>query len=382
MLMEIIKTILVEVISGILHVFYLFPINRKKVLFFPENGHYYCNLKAIDQYFKMNDEKIQIIWCSKDKKDQSYPVGVNVCLFPSISFFYHYFTASVIVFNSVLPSWVYKRRGQIFINTWHGGGAYKKTDAVFINAPKWHKYRLYRNFGKIDYVISACKKFTNAFRADTGIEAEFLPIGMPRNDIFFSGKRSEDAKTLVKDYYHVSKGTRIVMYAPTFRNKAIKFDLNVNDLLQALKKRFHGKFILFVRSHPHVAKDIFDGTTSRSDIVDVSNYWDMQELLCAADVLITDYSSSIWDFSLTGKPCFIYANDLETYKNERDFHTPIIDWPFPLATNNEKLLENIDDFDEQYYAKKIKYHQRDLGSYENGHATELVCQLIMNYLRK
>ncbi len=182
--------------------------------------------------------------------------------------------------------------------------------------------------------------------------------------------------------YNISKDRGIVLYAPTFRDNGMKLDLDVAELLASLEKRFHKKFILFVRSHPHVAKDIFAGAPQSDMAVDVSGYADMQELLAAADVLITDYSSSIWDFSFTGRPCFIYANDLASYKKERNFYTPIEEWPFPLAENNGELQRNISDFDEADYRGKVKAHQEALGSYETGHAAEALCELIEKLCKK
>lgn len=102
----------------------------------------------------------------------------------------------------------------------------------------------------------------------------------------------------------------------------------------------------------------------------------MQELLCAADILITDYSSSIWDFSFTYRPCFLYAPDLAKYEAESGFFVPIEDWPFPLAETNEELIENIKNFDSKKYIEDVKKHHRDLGSYETGHATERFCKLL------
>jgi CDP-glycerol glycerophosphotransferase len=113
-------------------------------------------------------------------------------------------------------------------------------------------------------------------------------------------------------------------------------------------------------------------------VIDVSDYPDMQDLLCAVDVLITDYSSSIWDFSFTHKPCFLYAPDLEEYKSNRDFYTPIEEWPFPLAKTNQELIENIKNFDSKEYIGKVNKHHKELGSYETGHATEHFCKLLFS----
>ena len=137
-----------------------------------------------------------------------------------------------------------------------------------------------------------------------------------------------------------------------------------------------------MRSHPHLAKDIFAKANRHNRVIDVSSYVDMQELLAASDVLITDYSSSMWDFSFTGRPCFIYANDLSSYKMERNFHTPIDEWPFPLAERNEELKSNILNFDQHDYECKVRQHHEELGSYENGNASFELCNIIMRLINK
>lgn len=116
------------------------------------------------------------------------------------------------------------------------------------------------------------------------------------------------------------------------------------------------------------------------EIVDVSSYEDMQELIYASDVVISDYSSCIWDVSLTGKPCFIYATDLKKYKKDRDFYTPISEWPFPVAENMEELINNINIFDENTYRLDIVNHHKKLGSFENGKACEQIAQYMLKLL--
>jgi CDP-glycerol glycerophosphotransferase len=102
----------------------------------------------------------------------------------------------------------------------------------------------------------------------------------------------------------------------------------------------------------------------------------MQELLCAADVLITDYSSCMWDFSLTFRPCFIFAPDIKKYRDNRGFYTPIEEWPFPVAETNEQLAYNILNFNEEKYRNDVKQHHVNLGSFEKGTATKQFCQIL------
>jgi CDP-glycerol glycerophosphotransferase len=107
----------------------------------------------------------------------------------------------------------------------------------------------------------------------------------------------------------------------------------------------------------------------------------MQELLLIADVLITDYSSCSWDFSLTSKPCFIFAPDLDYYLTNRGIYTPIDTWPYPLARTNEELVNNIINFEKREYDVKVKKHYEDLGSYEQGSATSKMTGILQEIFK-
>ena len=102
----------------------------------------------------------------------------------------------------------------------------------------------------------------------------------------------------------------------------------------------------------------------------------MQELLLAADVLVTDYSSSVWDYSFTFRPCFLYATDLDSYGTERSFFVDIHEWPFPLTTDNGELEQAIRSFEETAYRKAVTDHHSMMGSFETGNATKTVCEFI------
>lgn len=377
------RCILAKIIWLLLHVSEIFPTINNKLLFIPKNGEYYCNLKYIDMYMREHSSPIQVIWGEKKGIHLSYPKKVKRCTFLSLSFWFHLFTAKSVVFNDSIPCYFYKKRDQYYINTWHGGGAYKGVAAVFRDEPDLYKRRRVQwAIKNYDFWVSSCEKFSEAIKQDTDIvqinpEIRFLGFGMPRNDIFFRKDQIQKAKDRVLKRYNILEDYGIVLYAPTFRKDFFYNDLDIVKLKEALQKRLKKPFILLLRSHPHIADDIFEKLENRKGVIDVSKYPDMQELLCAADVLITDYSSSMWDFSFTGKPCFIYANDIVSYKADRDFHTPIEEWPFPVASNNEELQENICNFDEKKYAQDIDLHHRNLGSYEDGHAAERVSNFII-----
>ena len=111
-------------------------------------------------------------------------------------------------------------------------------------------------------------------------------------------------------------------------------------------------------------------------MLDLSDYPDMQELLQTADAMLNDFSSSMWDFMLTGRPSFLFAVDLEHYVETTQVYTPVKDWPFPRSTNNDDLEKTILEFDEAAYAAACRRHYEELGGCETGKATELICKRI------
>ena len=156
------------------------------------------------------------------------------------------------------------------------------------------------------------------------------------------------------------------------------FDLDYINLLNKYEKLTSQKYVLLVRKHPETE---FIKNIDNKKIIDVSRYPDMQELLVCADVLISDYSSCMFDFMLSRKPCFIYATDIEEYNNERGFYYPLETTPFPIATNNEELINNIKNFDYEKYKIKVEEFLKEKGCIEDGHASERVVELIKKIMK-
>lgn len=372
--MEFIKTLICIVVKALMWSMSFIPIKNNRLLFCPMNGNYYCNLKYITDYLAQTcDGQYELIWVAGRNSQTQFPSYVKLCTKFSPSFFYYALTAKVVIYNCGIGAYLRKREGQYFIETWHGGGAYKRVQKRYT----WiQRLRFRQNLARYDYVISSSAAFSRVFQLDLQIpHAEYLPYGMPRNDIFFDPARMTDAAARVRERYGVG-AARVVMYAPTFRDDGMANTLDFAGLLRWLAARYGAEFVLFVRCHPHVASDIFVKYHGMASIIDVSEYPDMQELLCATDVLLTDYSSSMWDFSLTYRPCFIYATDIDSYRHERDFHTAPSSWPFPLATDNAELERNITEFNYEEYVRAVERHHADLGSYEDGHAAERVAELL------
>ena len=116
-------------------------------------------------------------------------------------------------------------------------------------------------------------------------------------------------------------------------------------------------------------------------VIDTSFYPDIQELLVASDGAITDYSSCIFDFMLSKKPAFVFATDIKDYNTDRGFYYPLKSTPFPVATNNKELEQNILNFDNEKYQKEVALFLKDKGCIEDGHASERIVDLIEKIMK-
>ena len=157
-----------------------------------------------------------------------------------------------------------------------------------------------------------------------------------------------------------------------------------NLLIDNLKKCFGGDWVVILRLHPHLA-NIKNQSLLHSDnrnVVNANQYPDIQELLVATDIGITDYSSWIFDFMLSRKPAFIYAEDIEKYNTDRGFYYQLETTPFPIATNNFELVENIKNFDYKQYEIKVDEFLQEKGCMEDGLASKRVVDLIENIERE
>ena len=289
-------------------------------------------------------------------------------------------TSKILINNHTFNAYFPYRKKQVLIQTWHGGGAYKKVNLTWKsekNVINTKKTFIYAGF-VTTYYLSSCEYFSNLTSIDTFVDyKKFLPIGMPRNDIFFDASNIHLANTKVRQKYNISDKSLVVLYAPTYRGYWSTGCLNTVPDLYKIKKAFGEKYnknvkILF-RGHSCI-KNINNEMLDFDE--NVSSYPDMQELLCASDVMITDYSSSMWDYSFLYRPCFLFTPDLQEYIDDRGFYTDPYSWGFPICQTNEELVDSIKKFDENIYVTAIKKHHDNLGSFEKGTATVKIVNCI------
>lgn len=366
-----------------LKLFWFIPI-RENFIFLSsyEGKQFSCSPKTIYEYLKKY-RKFTFIYEYNDNLIPNDLISNNVICVKhnTLKYIYYIMISKYIITNSGISCCFPLRKKQCNINTWHGGGAYKKVGFEVsdkVNGGDLMRVELASK--QTTFFISSSKKFSEIMSSSIRLPInKFLNIGMPRNDVFFDKKLCKNIRNKVREMYEIDENDTIVLYAPTYRGdcgsdmiKEIPFD--VKKLALAVKKRFKKDVHIFIRMHYFNENKL----GKNNNVVDVSNYSDMQELLIASDILITDYSSSIWDYSFTKKPCFLYVYDKNEYLKDRGVYTPIETWPGVVCETENKLYFNIQNFNKSQYEDHIKKHHELLQSYEIGNATKNLCDNILN----
>lgn len=357
-------------INTLMRLFQILPKKKAVICTSFDGKQYSCNPRAISEKLHEIDESIEIYWVFKDLEIDC-PTYVKKLEKGSIKTIFEYARALVWIDNCNKQEYYYKSQRQLYIQTWHGDCGFKQlTDEQHIC--------------KFDVGVSSClfgekMVYKKAFHFD----GEFYKYGSPRNDVLVC-KNADQIKE-IKRKLNISKGKKILIYAPTFRDSRvgkkehISLPFNENNVLNWLKEITNQDWILLYRGH-HVTKDIME-FKDKIRTIDVSEYPDMADLLQISDMLITDYSSCCCDFIIGNKPAILYHWDQGKYA-EIDRATVYSDCqlPFEIAYDEEELRTSIKKMlncDVKEYCEKIKHF---FGSYESGHASEKIGEKIVSWV--
>lgn len=360
------------------------PLKGNRIMLHAENRKgFTCNPKyVLQKLIETMDDACEIIWVSPDPKscELGNTYGVRVVKEDSKEHKELYLGTKVYITNDSFPEWAEHKPGQIWINLWHGALSYKHIGLEYLVTRSRYSEELFNIANRQpDYYISACHAFTADTAASFGFdEAIFREYGLPRNDIFFG--EHEDLKKAVRAKLGIDEGKKVALYAPTFRLgwKSSTYGLDFAKLKKSLAQRFGGEWEVLFRNHSFVT-----GPSRFSATIDVTSYEDMNELMLVADVLLSDYSSCMYDFSLQRKPCFVYAPDADTFINsDRGLAIPMDEWPYPIARSNDELAKAITSFDETSYKQRLEEHFDSVGAADDGHASERVVELIRSAMQQ
>ena len=296
----------------------------------------------------------------------------------SLRYFYELCTAKVIITNYRTTEWFMKRKEQYYIQTWHSSLRLKHIEKdAEAHLPEHYVQMAKRDSLKCDLLLSGCQFSTDIFRRAFWYEGEIFEHGTPRNDLFFQDRAALRHEILTR--LNIPDGYRIALYAPTFR-KGHPLDiyrLDYEKIRASLTERFGGQWAFLVKLHPHLRSEA--ATLGFGEHVrNVSDYDDTQQLLSISHVLLSDYSSLMFDFAFTRLPCFLYVPDLETYlQNERSLYFDLSELPFVSARHEDDLLHKIQQFRDEDYQRALDQFFQRIGSFEQGQA----CQQLLDRIR-
>lgn len=381
---------------------------KKRILFTSFNGKYSDSPKYLSESIHKLDEKIEIVWLLDNKNMNNAPDYVK----------------RVNISNYFKRVW-HQARAKVIIDNVYGGreasllGTTKKDKRKFrffsfINRNKkqkvyttWHGTPLKRmgrdQIGNNVYDFS-CPNTTmilgNKFTLDimkrlTFDKTKMQLLGCPRNDVLFT--RGEEK--VFRNKLNLPTDKKIAIFAPTFRSdgqdsqeKNVERsginqleEIDFDRLFETLKDKFGGEWVLVCRFHYHVEKMVDWQNLSKKysgRVINGNEFDDMSEYLVASDLLITDASSSMFDYIHTGKPCFLYFPDYDNYKNnERGFYLDIEDLPFSCSTDFNGLLDDIAKFDSDRYLSCAEKLKEELGYVDNNNSSNEIAKFILEEMK-
>ncbi|MES9607389.1 CDP-glycerol glycerophosphotransferase family protein [Actinomadura sp. NPDC000929] len=351
------------------------------VLFSSYNGSQYsCSPRAVYEELIRRDADLECVWVSQDGQFAVDGKATTV-LAGSREHYRVLAHARYVVANHAMPPWFFKRTGQVYLQTWHGTPlkrlAYDLQDMPYQRTERldWMEEEVPR----WDLLLSSSPYATQVMRRAFRYEGEVLETGFPRNDIL-STPEWERIGTRVRKRLGIPQGKKVVLYAPTWRDdrhhaegkQGFSLELDVETMRQALGD----DHVLLLRTHhfitdrDRIAAGRLAGGDAGPFVIDVSQYPDIAELYMAADVLVTDYSSAMFDYAILGRPIVLYTYDLDWYRDHvRGFYFDLeAEAPGPVVRTSAEVAEAVRaaSASEQRYADAydrffVKYCPHDDG---------------------
>ena len=381
--------------------YYKYDVDDKMIFFEAYNGrNYACSPKALYEYMiknkKFNDYKF--VWAFKNVNQHKILKNKNTIVVKTNSkeYFKYLSLSKYWIVNSLIDVSIKKKKNQIYLQCWHGTPLKKlrydiEVKGAVLNTISEIRKRNDLDAIKFDYFISPSKfcteKFISAFNLKKlGKDNIIVEKGYPRNDYLFNYKKEDIDK--IKKLLKLPKGKKVILYAPTFRDNqhtsGVGYTYNLGINFDKMQKELSKDYIILFRTHYFVSNS-FDFSKYDKFIYDVSYYDDINELYIISDLLITDYSSVFFDFANLKKPMIFYMYDLDDYKNNlRDFYFDLNILPGPIVKQEDDLIKeikNIDNYDELYHDKYIKFNKK-FNYLDDGKSTERVVEVIFNETKK
>lgn len=361
----------------------IFPIKNKVVFSSFDGKNFGDDPKAIFDEMEKQGIKTEYIWLLNDVTCD-VPSNVKIVKAFSISAIYHLATAKVWIDNCRKHAWTVKRKGQYYIQTWHGGvggiGIKKVEKDAGESLSQAYIDAAINDSKMADLFISGSAWMTQYYKDAFWYSGRILECGNPNADNYYKNKN--EAKKAVLRFYGLDSSTKIILYSPTFRDNMSMsvYDMDYDAFLKAVERRWGGHWAIIVRFHPNLReKQLLVKFTNV--ILNGLSYGDICDQMIACDIVVSDYSCCAFDGMKLNKKVMLYCPDIEEYKKSRGIKIDIDKLPFPMAKTNNELKTMIEEFDEERYRDEIEEYRKYIQNFNNGHASEAVVDVIRRQLR-
>lgn len=372
----------------------ILPVHKRTIVFGSNLGRNYSgNPKAIYEYMVQQglDEKYQLVWFFENT-NQSIPGICKRVRYRSPAYLYYMSVARVWVFDCRQPKFLIKKKNVTYIQTWHGTPLKKLAldmkDVTMAEGKNIEEYKkdFYKNAQTWDYLISQNSYSTAIFRRAFSFYKTMLEVGYPRNDVLFEKSKESDIVS-IKKKLGLPLDKKVILYAPTWRDDeyycqgSYKFSpsLAFHMFMDSLSK----EYVCIVKYH-YLIEDAIDWSDYKDFIYAYDKGYDIADLYLVADLLITDYSSVMFDYSLLKRPMFFYAYDLEKYKDTlRGFYFNFVEEvPGPISLKTEDLIDDILHYDPNEYQEKYEKFIQKYNPIDDGSASEKVVSVIVKEMEQ
>ena len=315
---------------------HIIPANKKIILFESSNGRNYTGSPKYIYEEIVNqglDDEFKCVWSLTNTNTEIPGNAIKVKRsFPK--FLYYTLRSGTWIYDTRHLYYLKKNKKTIYIQTWHGTPLKKLAlDMDFLNTDgnddinEYHE-NFRKNSAFWDYLISQNKFSSEIFKRAFDFKGEMLEIGYPRCDILINKNNSVDIDE-IKNRLNIPNDKKIILYAPTWRenkfyNKsAFKFDTEMD--FDEMHNQLSDDYILIVKFH-YLVKENIDWSKYGDFIIECDADWDIQELYLISDIMITDYSSVMFDYAILKRPMIFFTFDLDDYKNNlRDFYFDMVE---------------------------------------------------------
>ena len=330
---------------------------QKKLVIFADSHHNEVPYSMEDLHHWFEQTDYRLVTMTRDCDTGGYAGGLIYML----RFMFLYAQAKyVFLCDNFLPAASCKKRKETtVVQLWHAGGMLKKyAYDTARDIPAYYKGNVFRNYSLILTSDEHCNPaYISGMRADPKV---VKALGLSRTDRFYQESYKTNCRKEFEKEYPQAAGKKIALWAPTFRGNASVPEIIDTSFIEELQKKLGEEWMLLVKLHPHLQKHIgLDACRIPTE-----------RLLPITDVLISDYSSVIYDYLLLERPIVFYVPDLNYYIENNQFYIDYQEMPGQIIQKEEELATAVAKSEELFEPEVlIRFKEKYMGACD-GHARE------------